>query len=138
MIKSATFPYKTSLSKADVKTNWMGNTKWTYHKKRSFALPTFFWKLHLSIRRTSFKQLVECTSYPNIYINTFCKHLSFVRGCVFPVSTLKGQLKKIISESTGNFSILEVHSVLGAYIVKYLRWSFLQKQLQAENCSLFS
>ena len=34
MIKSAVFPYRTALSKANVK---VGSTKWTYHKEPSFA-----------------------------------------------------------------------------------------------------
>ena len=36
-IESATFPHKTALSEANVKTNRMGSTKWTYRKERSFA-----------------------------------------------------------------------------------------------------
>ena len=36
-IESATFPYKTALSEANVKTNRMGSTKWAYHKERGFA-----------------------------------------------------------------------------------------------------
>ena len=35
-IESATFPHKTALSEANVKTNRMGSTKWTYRKERSF------------------------------------------------------------------------------------------------------
>ena len=35
-IENASFSYKTAISEANVK-NWMGSTKWTYHKKRSFA-----------------------------------------------------------------------------------------------------
>ena len=36
-IDNATFPYKTFLSEATVKTNRMGGRKWTYHKERCFA-----------------------------------------------------------------------------------------------------
>ena len=36
-IERATYPYKTALSEANVKTNRMGSTKWTYHKEHSFA-----------------------------------------------------------------------------------------------------
>ena len=36
-IESITYPYKTALSEANFKTNRMGSSKWTYHKKRSFA-----------------------------------------------------------------------------------------------------
>ena len=36
-IERATYPYKTALSEANVKTNRMGSTKWTYLKEHSFA-----------------------------------------------------------------------------------------------------
>ena len=36
-IENATFPYRTALSEAYVKTNGMRSTKWTYHKEQSFA-----------------------------------------------------------------------------------------------------
>ena len=36
-IENATFPYKTTMPEANVKTNRMGITKWIYRKERSFA-----------------------------------------------------------------------------------------------------
>ena len=36
-IENTSFPFKTSLSEANVKTNRMATTKWTYHKEWSFA-----------------------------------------------------------------------------------------------------
>ena len=36
-IENTTLSYKTTLSKANVKTNRLDSTKWTYHKERSFA-----------------------------------------------------------------------------------------------------
>ena len=36
-IDNITFPYKTALSLANVKTNKMWSKKWTYHKEQSFA-----------------------------------------------------------------------------------------------------
>ena len=36
-IENASFPFKTALSEANVKTNRMVTTKWTYHKEWSFA-----------------------------------------------------------------------------------------------------
>ena len=36
-IENATFSYKTALTEANVKTNRMGSTKWTYHQEQSFA-----------------------------------------------------------------------------------------------------
>ena len=48
-IVNASFPYKTAISKANVKTNRMVTTKWTYHKKWSFLPVTasFFGKFIL-------------------------------------------------------------------------------------------
>ena len=36
-IENTSFPFKTALSEASVKTNRMATTKWTYHKAWSFA-----------------------------------------------------------------------------------------------------
>ena len=36
-IENASYPYKTAMSGANVKTIRMVTTKWTYHKERSFA-----------------------------------------------------------------------------------------------------
>ena len=36
-IQSTLFPFKTALSEANVKTNGMATTKWTYNKEWSFA-----------------------------------------------------------------------------------------------------
>ena len=35
--ENASFPFKTALSEANVKTNRMAATKWNYHKELSFA-----------------------------------------------------------------------------------------------------
>ena len=34
--ENQSFPYKTAISEANVKTNRMVSTKWAYHKERSF------------------------------------------------------------------------------------------------------
>ena len=45
-IEIVTYPYKTVLSEANVKTNRMDSTRWTYRKERSFAIVYFiFWKI---------------------------------------------------------------------------------------------
>ena len=36
-IENASFPYKTAISEANVKTNRMVTTKWAYHRERSFT-----------------------------------------------------------------------------------------------------
>ena len=58
MIESATFPYKTVLSEANVKTNRMGSTKWTYHKERTFASTYFIFSKFCFRLRTSHKELI--------------------------------------------------------------------------------
>ena len=40
-IESASFPYKTVMSEANIKTNRMVSTKWTYLTERSFASSYF-------------------------------------------------------------------------------------------------
>ena len=40
-IENELFPYKTVTSEANVKTNRIVSTKWTYHKQRSFASNCF-------------------------------------------------------------------------------------------------
>ena len=58
MIQTATFPYKTALSKANIKINRIRSTKWTYPKDRGFAVTTiFFWKFNSSVK-TSYKLLI--------------------------------------------------------------------------------
>ena len=48
-IENASFLHKTAMSEANVKTNKMVTTKWTYHKERSFAGNYFiFWKFCFS------------------------------------------------------------------------------------------
>ena len=36
-IEKASFPYKTAVSEANVKTNRVATIKWAYHRERSFA-----------------------------------------------------------------------------------------------------
>ena len=84
-----TFPFKTALSEANVKTNKMATTKWTYHKEWSFASNyLFFWKICSSFR-TSWKELIWCTNDPNVNISIFRKRWSLILGCFFSVSMLK-------------------------------------------------
>ena len=43
-IENASLPYKTAISEANVKTNKMVATKWTYHKEQSFASNYYFFE----------------------------------------------------------------------------------------------
>ena len=76
-IKSAIFPYKTALPKANVKTNKIESTEWTYHKERSFVTNCLI-----------YKWLIQSINYQNVHIHIFLKSLRFSLGCVFPVSIL--------------------------------------------------
>ena len=50
-IENSLFPYKTAISEANVKTNGMLSTKWTYRKERSFAANyLIFLKILFSLR----------------------------------------------------------------------------------------
>ena len=71
-IENATFPYKTLLREANVKTNRMGS-KWTYHKGQGFASNYFIFQKICFSRGTSYKELIGCTNYPNVHIHTFRK-----------------------------------------------------------------
>ena len=69
--ENATFPYKTSLLEANVKTNRMGSKKWAYHKKRRFAINYFIFSKILFQLRASDKKLIWCTNHPNFHIHNF-------------------------------------------------------------------
>ena len=58
-IENDSFPYKSVTSEANVKTNRIVSTKWTYHKQRSFASNCFIFKKFCSSLRTSCKELIS-------------------------------------------------------------------------------
>ena len=95
-IENASFPYKTAISKANVKRNRMKSTKWTYHKERSFTSNHFIFLKILFQLRTSYKVFVCCTKNPNAHICTFCKRWSFIWRCFSPVSILKNRFYLIV------------------------------------------
>ena len=72
-IGNITFPYKTALSEAIVKTNRMGSTKWIYPKNVVLPVTTFlFWSFFISLG-TSYIELIWCTNHPYVHIHTFQK-----------------------------------------------------------------
>ena len=92
-IKNASFPYKTTISEANGKTNRMSSTKRTYHEERSFSSNyLIFLEIFLSLK-TSYKDLIRITNDPSNYLCTFCKSWSFIWRCFFSVSILKTLLK---------------------------------------------
>ena len=80
-IENGKFPCKTALSEANVKTNRMVSTKWTYHKERSFSSNFLFFQNFIFSLRTSHKELIWCTNHPNIHIYIFRKRWSCIWGC---------------------------------------------------------
>ena len=66
---------------------WVQNGPIT--KNRVLTVITLFvWKFCFSLR-TSYKELIWCTSDSNAHIPTFCIRWNFIRGCFFLVSILK-------------------------------------------------
>ena len=51
---------------------------------------SYFWKSCFNLR-TSYKELIWCSNYPNVHIRNFCKRWSFIWWCFFPVSILKAR-----------------------------------------------
>ena len=59
--------------RSQCETNRMMNTKWAYHKERSFASNYFiFLKICFNLK-TNYKELIWCTNNPNVHSRTFCK-----------------------------------------------------------------
>ena len=96
-IENASFPFKTALSEANVKTNKMATTKWTYHKEWSFASNCLIFLENLF----QFENLLKRV---NFHIHIFCKHQSFILGCIFLVSILNQLV--LISSDVENSSTL--------------------------------
>ena len=87
-IENTSFPFKTALSEANVKTNRMATTKWTYHKGWSFASNYLIFLENLFQFLNLLKELIWCTNEPNVNIRIFRKRWRLFLGCFFPVSIL--------------------------------------------------
>ena len=86
-LKTHHFHTKTTISEANVKTNRIVSTKWTYHRDRSFA-SNYFMFLKILFQFKNCKELIWCTSDSYVHICTFCKGWSYIWRCFFPVSIL--------------------------------------------------
>ena len=58
-IENATFLRKTSPSEDNMKANWMGSTKWNYHKERSFPSNYFSFLNFFSVWNPLIKSLFD-------------------------------------------------------------------------------
>ena len=87
-IENASFPYKIAISKANAMTNKMVAQNAPITKNGVLPVTTlFFWKIYFSLR-TSYKELICCTSNSNAHVCTFCKCWSFIMRCFFSLSIL--------------------------------------------------
>ena len=66
-IENTSFPFKTALSEASVKTNRMVTTKWTYHKKWSFASNYFLFLENLFQFQKFLKRVNLMCQRPNYH-----------------------------------------------------------------------
>ena len=83
-IDNITFPYKTALSEANVKTNRMGSTKWTYHKEQSFVSNHFpFLEILFQFRNLIYRVdlMYQPPKFPYSF---FSKALEFYFSVFFP------------------------------------------------------
>ena len=85
-IENTSFPFKTALSEANVKTNRMATAKWTYHKEWSFASDYFIFLENLFQFKNLSKRVNLMYQRPICPTRIFRKRLSLVLGCFFPVS----------------------------------------------------
>ena len=88
-IDNITFPYKTALSEANVKTNRMGSTKLTYHKERSFPSNHFPFSIILFQFRNLVYRIDLMCQPPKCPYSYFSKALEFYFRVFFPASILK-------------------------------------------------
>ena len=87
-IENASFPYKTAISEANVKTNRMVTTKWVYHRERSFVsnyfifLKVLFQFKNLLHRVDFMYQLPKC-SY-SYFLQALEFYLTVIFLCEYP------------------------------------------------------
>ena len=96
-IKNASFPYKTALSKANVKINRLGSTKWSYQQERSFASNYFIFSKILFQNKNLVQRVDLMYQPPKCPYSCFSKRCSFIWGCFFSVSILNELVCKLIT-----------------------------------------
>ena len=85
-IENTSFPFKTALSEANVKTNKMATTKWTYHKEWSFAINYFNFLENLFQFYNLLKSVNLIYQRPKCPYSYFSLSWSLILGCFFLVS----------------------------------------------------
>ena len=82
-IENTSLTYNSVISEANVKTNRIVSTKWTYYKNGVLPVnPLLFWKFCSSLR-TFYKELFWCTNHTNYHVRTFWERWSFICRCFF-------------------------------------------------------
>ena len=76
-IENTSFPFKTALSEANVKTNRMATTKWTYHKEWSFASKYFIFLENLFQFKNLFNRINLMYQRPKSPYSYFSRALEF-------------------------------------------------------------
>ena len=79
-IENATFLRKTSPSEDNMKANWMGSTKWNYHKERSFPSNYFIFLNFFFSLKSPYKEFIWCSNYADVQIYTFRNRWRFIWG----------------------------------------------------------
>ena len=110
-IENATFPYKTVLSEANVKTNKISkkwrvknrSKKYIYHKERNLASNYFYF-----FTLFSYKKLMWCTNYSNVHIHTSCKHWNIIWGCFSPTSNFSFSKVNQVNFRELNFTNIQI------------------------------
>ena len=79
-IENASFPYKTAMSEANVKTNRIVSTKWTYHKERSFAINHFiFFNFFFNfLFFFSIQESLVKSCFDDVHVHTFRSRCNFI------------------------------------------------------------
>ena len=121
-IKKASFPYKTAISEANVKTNRMVTTKWAYHRK------TVFYQLYFLKALRQFKNHLM-NNWFNVPTAQTLIFVLFLRAGVL----FDGAFSLWVSLSCSLFSQKKLHCSTGLKIVFWLLQSF-SKYFQTFRC----
>ena len=122
-IDNRSFPFKTTLSEAIVKTNRMATTKWTYDKEWSFASDYFIFLENLFQVSNLLKRVNLMNQWPKCQYSYFSWALEFNFRVFFffPVSILKLTihfLDQIDQKRCFWFKAESVNSAIEFYIFK--------------------
>ena len=76
--ENAIFPYKTAVSKTNVRQIEWGVQYGLISKNRVLLVTTFVFRKFCFSLRTLYKELIRCRKQPNVHVYTFRKRWSFI------------------------------------------------------------